>query len=87
MSDLTTLSKAFKGDLTPSDPDYAAAIARRATDDNRNAKVVAFVKDSEYVALALKFAKDNKLPLAINGGGHSTSGASSSEGGIVISAR
>ena len=85
MSDLTTLSKSFKGDLvTPSDPDYAAAIARWAINANRNAKVVAFVKDSEDVALALKFAKDNKLPLAIKGGGHSSSGASSSEGGIVI---
>jgi FAD/FMN-containing dehydrogenase len=82
---LTTLSKAFKGDLvTPSDPDYAAAIARWATNANRNAKVVAFVKDSEDVALSLKFSQDNKLPLAIKGGGHSTSGASSSEGGIVI---
>jgi FAD/FMN-containing dehydrogenase len=85
MSDLTALSKSFKGDIvTPSDPDYAAAIARWASNAVRNAKVVAFVKDSEDVTLALNFARDSKLPLAIKGGGHSAAGASSSEGGLVI---
>ncbi|KIM83118.1 hypothetical protein PILCRDRAFT_69894 [Piloderma croceum F 1598] len=83
--DLTILSKAFKGDVvTPKDSDYAAAIARWASNASRNAKIVAFVKDAEDVSLALKFVKANNLPLAIKGGGHSTSGASSSEGGLVI---
>jgi FAD/FMN-containing dehydrogenase len=85
MSDLTTLSQIFKGDIvTPSDPDYAESIARWATNAVRNARIVAFVKDSEDVSLALKFIRDNKLPLAIKGGGHNTAGASSSEGGLVI---
>jgi FAD/FMN-containing dehydrogenase len=87
MSDsaLTTLSKGFRGDIvTPSDPDYVESIARWAINAVRKAKIVAFVKDSEDVSLALKFARDNKLPLAIKGGGHSTSGASSSEDGLVI---
>ena len=83
--DFTTFSKAFKGDIvTSSDPDYAAAIARWASNASRNAKIVAFVKDAEDVSLAVKFVVANKLPLAIKGGGHSPSGASSSEGGLVI---
>jgi FAD/FMN-containing dehydrogenase len=83
--DLATLSKAFKGDIvTPSDPDYAAAIARWAPNASRNAMIVAFVKDAEDVSLAVKFVVANKLPFAIKGGGHNSSGASSSEGGLVI---
>jgi FAD/FMN-containing dehydrogenase len=83
--DLTTFSKAFKGDIvTPSDPDYAAAIARWAPNASRKAKIIAFVKDAEDVSLAVKFVGANKLPLAIKGGGHNSAGASSSEGGLVI---
>jgi FAD/FMN-containing dehydrogenase len=87
MSDVlvSSFQKSFKGDIvTPADADYASAIARWASNAQRNAKMVAFVKDAEDVALAIKFAKESKLPLAIRGGGHSCSGASSSEGGIVI---
>lgn len=85
MSDMTILLKGFKGDIvTPSDPDYGESIARWATNAIRNAKIIAFVKDSQDVSLAVKFARASKLPLAIKGGGHSASGASSSEGGLVI---
>jgi FAD/FMN-containing dehydrogenase len=85
MFDLTTLSKGFDGDIvTPSDPDYAQSIARWATNAVRNAKIVAFVKNAEDVSRALKFTRDSKLDLAIKGGGHSSAGASSSEGGLVI---
>jgi hypothetical protein len=85
MSELESLSKTFKGDIvTPSSADYEKAIARWAINAQRKAKVVAFVKDSEDVVLAIKYAKANKLPVAIRGGGHSASGASSSEDGLVI---
>lgn len=85
MLDLTTLSKGFKGDIvTPSDPDYTESIARWAPNAVKKAKIVAFVKDAEDVSLALKFARDNKLDIAIKGGGHNSAGASSSDGGIVI---
>jgi len=85
MSDLASLQKIFKGDLvTSADPDYAKAIARWALNAQRDAKVVAFVKDAEDVSLAIKYAKANKLPIAIRGGGHSPVGASSTEGGLVI---
>ncbi|KZP07487.1 FAD-binding domain-containing protein [Athelia psychrophila] len=85
MSDFSSFTKAFTGDLVvPGDVDYEASIARWASNAQRNAKVVAFVKSPEDVALALAYAKDSKLPIAIRGGGHSASGASSSEGGLVI---
>lgn len=85
MSEFETLRKAFKGDLvTPSDAEYPTAISRWAINARRQAKVVAFVKDAKDVSAAVLYAKANKLPIAIRGGGHSASGASSSEGGLVV---
>lgn len=85
MSDIESLRKSLKGDVvTPTDADYQASIARWAKNAERNAAIVAFVKDAEDVATALAYVKSTKLPLAIRGGGHSSSGASSSEGGLVI---
>ncbi|KAF7967602.1 hypothetical protein HWV62_33689 [Athelia sp. TMB] len=86
MSDIrTSFSKSFTGDLVvPGDAGYDASIARWASNAQRNAKVVAFVKSPEDVALALAVAKSNKLPIAIRGGGHNAAAASSSEGGVVI---
>jgi FAD/FMN-containing dehydrogenase len=82
---LESLKKSLKGDIVlPGDPDYPTAIARWAKNAARNAKVVVYVKDAEDVTLALKYAKNNKLPLAVKSGGHSASGASSSENGLVI---
>lgn len=80
-----TFRTAFQGDIVTADsPDYAASIARWAANATRKAKYVAFVKSVGDVTAALKFARDEGLPIAIRGGGHSTSGASSSEGGLVI---
>ncbi|KAJ3500169.1 hypothetical protein NLJ89_g9910 [Agrocybe chaxingu] len=82
---LNHLPLSFKGDLTtPSHPEYAKAIARWAVNAARNAKIVAFVKDNEDVAYALKLARDNRMPIAVRGGGHHAFGASSVEGGLVI---
>jgi FAD/FMN-containing dehydrogenase len=81
MADFTSFKQSFKGDVvTPTDADYAQAISRWAVNAQANAKIVAFVKTPEDVALAIAYAKENQLPIAIRGGGHSTSGASSTEG-------
>lgn len=88
----TTMSDSFesfraalKGDIvTPSDEGYEKAIARWAINAQRNAKIVAFVKDAQDVSLAIKYAKASQLPIAIRGGGHNPAGASSSENGLVI---
>jgi FAD/FMN-containing dehydrogenase len=75
----------FKGDIVkPGDLSYDSAIARWAGNASRKASLVAFVRDEADVALAIKHAKDNSLSIAIRGGGHSPSGASSVEGGLVI---
>lgn len=85
MSDFESFKKAFKGDLvTPSDPDYSQAIFRWAINACRNAAIVAFVKDSEDVALAISYSRKAGLPIAIRGGGHNPAGCSSSENGLVI---
>ena len=60
------------------------SIARWAKNAARKAKYVAFVKNTDDISLAIKFAASENLPIAIRGGGHSSSGASSSEGGLVI---
>ena len=85
MSGLENFKQAFKGDVvTPGAPDYEKSLARWAANASRPAKVVAFVKDSEDIALAIKYAKAEDLPIAIRGGGHNPAGSSSSDGGLVI---
>jgi len=85
MPGLESFRQKFKGDIvTPSDADYNKAIARWAVNAERKARIVAFVKDAADVSSALEYAKTNKLPVAVRGGGHSASGASSTEGGLVI---
>ncbi|KDQ54386.1 hypothetical protein JAAARDRAFT_38548 [Jaapia argillacea MUCL 33604] len=75
----------FKGDLvTSSNPDYPQAISRWAANAQRPALVVAYPTSAEDTALAIKYARERKLDLAIRGGGHSASGASSSDGGLVV---
>ena len=81
---LASFKQSFKGDIsTPTDADYAQAISRWAVNAQANAKVVAFVKTPEDVALAIAYAKENRLPIAIRGGGHSTGGGSSSVGLVI----
>ena len=85
MSGLSTFKQSFKGDVvTPGDDGYSEAISRWAANAERPARVVAFVKDTDDIALALKYARTNQLQVAIRGGGHSPSGASSAEDGLVI---
>ena len=79
-----SFKQSFKGDIsTPTDADYTQAISRWALNAQANAKIVAFVKTPEDVALAIAYAKENHLPIAIRGGGHSTAGASSTEGLVI----
>jgi len=81
---LASFKQSFKGDIfTPTDAGYPEALTRWALNAQANAKVVAFVRDPEDVALAIAYAKQNGLPIAIRGGGHSTAGASSTEGLVI----
>ncbi|KIJ56592.1 hypothetical protein M422DRAFT_197594 [Sphaerobolus stellatus SS14] len=81
----TDFKAAFKGDIVePSDPTYLESIARWATNASRKARYVAFPKDEQDVSNAIKFATANNVALAIKGGGHNPSGASSVEDGLCI---
>ena len=75
--------KNIKGTVaTENDPEYD--IRRWAENSIRKAKYVVFPVSSEDVSRAILFATQQNLDLAIKCGGHSTSGASSSDGGLVI---
>jgi FAD/FMN-containing dehydrogenase len=85
------ITAGFTGDLViPGDPEYASSLARFAKNAERNAALVAFVNSAEDVSKVIKFvnsyssANDSPIHIAVRGGGHSTSGSSSSDGGIVI---
>lgn len=83
MSD--SFAATIAGDVvTPDHPEYATAISRWAKNAERKARVVVFAKNPQDVAHAIAYAKDNKLPIAIRGGGHNAAGASSIEDGLVI---
>jgi len=79
------LKPVFGGDLVlPGDPDYETAVTRWSMTAVRPAGLVAYPKTPEDVSHVIKFATAHKYDLAVRGGGHSPSGASSSDGGVVI---
>ncbi|KAM5361120.1 hypothetical protein ACJA88_014584 [Fusarium oxysporum] len=57
---------------------------RRSADDKHLQAVVIRATSPEEVSTAIRFATAHNVPLTARGGGHSTSGASSSDGGMVI---
>jgi FAD/FMN-containing dehydrogenase len=81
----------FTGDLIiPGDAEYDSSVTRFAKNAKRNAALVAFVKSAEDVSKVIQFvntyssAHGSPVHMAVRGGGHSTSGSSSSEGGVII---
>jgi FAD/FMN-containing dehydrogenase len=85
LPDLESFKAQFKGDLVgPSDPDYERAISRWAANTIHRAALVVYPKDVQNVSAAIRWVSTNQIPFAVCGGGHSTSGASSAEDGVVI---
>lgn len=79
------LKSVIGGDLVlPGDPDYETALRRWSNAAVRPAGLVAYPKTPEDVSHIIKFVTEHEYDLAVRGGGHSTSGASSSDGGVVI---
>lgn len=73
--------------LTPTDEGYKQSIVRWSHAAIRPAKVVVQPGNADEVSAAIKYATANKIPLVVMGGGHSTSGSSSSDGGMVVDLR
>jgi hypothetical protein len=80
--------------LLPGEHGFDQALKRWAVHAERNASIVALVTSaadvsataSSYSSLSnnqIKFATENNIPLTVRGGGHSASGASSIEGGLI----
>lgn len=83
--DIELLKQQVQGDvITPEHADYPAVIARWARNAQRNAQLVVCVRSPQDITTALQFARSKMLSIAIRGGGHSASGASSVEDGLVI---
>ena len=75
----------FRGRLIgPSDKDYDEARALYNGMIDKRPKVIARCTDAADVIAAVNYARDDKLLLAIRGGGHSGPGLGSCDGGLVI---
>ncbi|HTJ35137.1 MAG TPA: FAD-binding oxidoreductase [Dactylosporangium sp.] len=83
--DLSGLSSSFRGSLiTPYDPDYESARVLFNTRVRTRPALIARCADAGDVAAAIRFAREQELPLSVRGGGHHASGLSLVEGGVVV---
>jgi FAD/FMN-containing dehydrogenase len=79
------LAERFSGELvTPADPAYEErrAIWNRMID--RRPAVFARCRSADDARAALRWARDNDMPVSIMGGGHNVSGSALVDGGVVI---
>src|SRR5215471_15572802 len=75
----------FRGRLIgPSDKDYDEARALYNGMINKRPKLIARCTDAADVMVAVNFARDNSLVIAIRGGGHNGPGLGSCDDGLVI---
>lgn len=70
--------------ITAEDEAYSTSISRWSTAAVKPAGVVAIPTTVHEVSLVVKYATEQALDLAIKGGGHSTAGASSTDGGLLL---
>ncbi|KIW53343.1 hypothetical protein PV05_08925 [Exophiala xenobiotica] len=88
-SDIDTLRSLLSGTsatlLTPNDgASYEASIRRWSRAAEKPAGLVLVPASAEEVSIALKYAGAQNLDLAVKGGGHSTAGVSSTNGGLLV---
>ncbi|RIA84969.1 FAD/FMN-containing dehydrogenase [Glomus cerebriforme] len=73
--------------LTEGDEDYEKSLVRWADNAIKKAGIVVQAASLDDIVKTVKFASKNNLDFAVCCGGHSTSGGSSSEGGVVLDLR
>jgi hypothetical protein len=85
---LNELRDAVRGRVIgPDDPDYDAARTVMYAGTDRHPAAIVRVADADDIARVIAIARDTGLELAVRSGGHSASGQSTCEGGIVIDVR
>ncbi|KAF2192545.1 FAD-binding domain-containing protein [Zopfia rhizophila CBS 207.26] len=70
--------------LTPDNAGYAESIERWSEHCEKKAQAVVKATSAQEISTTLNFARTNKIPFVVRGGGHSTSGSSSIDDGFVI---
>ena len=82
---IAAFQQALRGRLIqPGDADYDAARALYNGMIDKRPRLIARCADAGDVIACVNFARDNKLPLAIRGGGHNGPGLGSCDDGLVI---
>lgn len=85
---LADLKTAISGRLvTPTDADYDALRQVMYGGIDKHPAVIVLPKTSGDVAVAVNYARNNGLELAVRSGGHSPAGYSVSEGGLTVDLR
>ena len=85
IANIEELRAAMDGEVTvPSDPGYDEARRVWNADIDRRPAVIARCASSADVVTAVGLARDSGLDVAIRSGAHSTSGLSTTDGGVVI---
>ncbi|KAJ0386492.1 hypothetical protein COL922a_004258 [Colletotrichum nupharicola] len=83
--DIPTFRSEIQGDvLLPGDEGYEASLERWSIVTDKLQAVVVKPKSAQDVSAAILFATKHSIPFTTCGGGHSTAGTSSSDGGMVI---
>jgi FAD/FMN-containing dehydrogenase len=82
---MATLSAGFTGELIePDHPSYEEARKLFNGMHDKRPALIARCTSAHDVQLALGYARDQRLLVAVRGGGHSTPGYSGCDGGLVI---